>query len=134
MSHRPIRWSTAPTWPELNPGRVAAQFHRESTEGCQIGLLGLADDLGVRLNGGRPGAAEGPTHIRAGLSRYGAAQAPISWPLVFDAGDIRAGESLEDTHRHISDAVFDLREKGLFPVGIGGGHDLTFAFVRGVQE
>ena len=37
------------------------------------GLLGLADDEGVRLNGGRIGAAHGPDAFRAALAGYGAA-------------------------------------------------------------
>ena len=36
-----------------------------------LGLIGLPDDLGVRLNGGRPGAAAGPAALRVALERLG---------------------------------------------------------------
>src|SRR5687767_8945741 len=62
--------TTPPSWPaDLPPTRFAAQIRTDSAEGCAIALLGLPDDLGVRLNGGRPGAAEGPTAFLAALAR-----------------------------------------------------------------
>ena len=63
-----------PVWPEAIPAsRFASLIRRASPEGCRIGLIGLADDLGVRLNNGRPGAREGPRAFRAALARYGVA-------------------------------------------------------------
>lgn len=98
-----------------------------------MGLIGLADDTGVRMNGGRPGAAEGPRAFREALSRYGAATPEgWQWPGVFDAGDVVPGPNLTETHTRVTDAVAALLDAGLFPVGIGGGHDLTFAFARAV--
>jgi len=105
-----------------------------------VAILGLADDLGVRLNNGRPGAAEGPAAFRAALAKYGVAE-PYGWdwPGIVDAGDVVAAEgedevALRETHRRVSEAVRAVLEQGLFPIGIGGGHDLTFPFVRGVVE
>ncbi len=97
-----------------------------------MALIGLPDDTGVRLNHGRPGAAEGPTALRGALARYGVGEpSGWAWPGVFDAGDVRpAGDDLEETHRRVSEAVGALVGMGLFPIGIGGGHDLTFPFVR----
>lgn len=121
-------------WPDDIPeSRFASTIRREAPDGCRIALLGLPDELGVRLNGGRPGAGEGPTALRAALSRYGAAQASgIRWPGVFDAGDIQPGADLDETHDRVSVAVESLLAADLFPIGIGGGHDLTYAFVRPV--
>lgn len=93
----------------------------------------MPDDLGVALNNGNTGAKHGPTAFRETLLRYGTAEPyGFEWPVVFDAGDVSPGESLQETHRRVSDAAEQLTQAGLFPVGIGGGHDLTFAFVRGV--
>lgn len=60
-------------------------------------------------------------------------------PRVFDAGDVVPAlgddaRALDETHRRVSDVSAALVRAGLFPIGIGGGHDLTFAFVRGVWE
>lgn len=101
-----------------------------------VALLGMPDDTGVGLNGGRLGAAKGPTAIRAALSGYGAAEAwETQWPATCDAGDIiPAGDDLHETHRRVTQAVRTIMDAGLVPIGLGGGHDLTFPFVRGVAE
>lgn len=128
-------------WPDaIASSRFASRIRRDSPAGCRIAILGLADDLGVRLNSGRPGAKEGPTAFRGALARYGVAE-PYGWdwPAVFDAGDIVPAEgadeaALHETHRRVTEATRAILDLGLFPVGIGGGHDLTFPFVRAVAE
>lgn len=120
--------------------RLASHIHQALVTGCRVAIIGLPDDLGVRLNGGRPGAAEGPRAFRAALSRYGVAQPQgFSWPGIFDAGDVEPaaghGESaLLETHARIEEATKAVLELGLFPVAIGGGHDLTLPFVRAVKR
>ncbi len=100
----------------------------------------MPDDTGVRLNGGRPGAAHGPHAFRAALAKYGVAQPEgWEWPVVLDAGDVEpaAGHteaSLHETHRRVTEATRSLLDNGLLPIAIGGGHDLTFPFVRAVVE
>ncbi len=54
---------------------------------------------------------------------------------MFDAGDVQpAGEDLDETHRRVTEAAGALIDAGLLPVGIGGGHDLTFGFARAAAE
>lgn len=128
-------------WPEnISGARFAAHIHSGLAVGCRVALLGLPDDLGVRLNHGRPGAAHGPRAFREALTRYGAAL-PASWEYarVFDAGDVIPAHghdeaAITETHRRVTLAVRAICELGLIPVGVGGGHDLTFPFVRGVIE
>lgn len=135
-----IPHTTPARWPqELPPSRLAAHWHAVPA-GCRVAVLGLPDDLGVRLNGGRPGAAQGPAAIRAALARYGVA-VPKGWtyPRIFDAGDVSPAHgadeaALAETHRRVSDAAEALVRLGLFPIALGGGHDLTYAFVRGVMR
>jgi len=136
-----IPFTDPPRWPHPpNTARFASTVRTIDHAGCRIGLLGLADDLGVRLNGGRPGAASGPEAFRAALAKYGSA-APdrVDWPIVFDAGDIRPSEgtseaSLLETHSRITGATVALLDAGLFPIAIGGGHDLTLPFAKAVFE
>ncbi|MGQ0627247.1 MAG: formimidoylglutamase [Phycisphaerales bacterium] len=97
-------------------------------------LIGMPDDLGVRLNGGRAGAAEGPRAFREALLRYGVGSpmhlhGPI--PALYDAGDVVPTGSLEETHSRVTRVVERVLALGCLPIGIGGGHDLTFAFARG---
>ncbi|MDB6114028.1 MAG: Formiminoglutamase [Lacunisphaera sp.] len=126
--------TSAPPWPgNADAGRFASTVRTDSSDGCAIALLGLPDDTGVRMNHGRTGAAGGPKAFRAALAKYGAADsAGAPWPRVFDAGDVMPTGSLEKTHERVTEATTALLERGLFPIAIGGGHDLTFPFVRAV--
>ncbi len=149
-----IPHTAPPVWPDKRPapGRFAASIVRNSPElledpgamaearKCRVALLGLADDTGVVLNHGRAGARAGPHAFRAALARYGTAapmDEPIdapAYPRVFDAGDVVIGADIHETHSRVTDAVLALLELGMFPVGVGGGHDLTFPFVRAVAR
>lgn len=107
---------------------------------CRVGLIGIPDDTGVELNHGRAGAKHGPAAFRAALAKYGVASPAdesanaAAYPRVFDCGDIIIGRDIHETHDRVSEAVLAILEMGLFPIAIGGGHDLTFAFVRGVAR
>jgi formiminoglutamase len=124
-------------WPQtIGQNRFASRLCEGEPQDCSIALIGLPDDLGVRMNNGRPGAAAGPDAFRAALARYGAAN-PLSftWPGVFDAGDVMpVADDLHATHQRVTETVRTVVDAGFLPVGIGGGHDLTFPFVRAVAE
>jgi len=107
------------------------------TAGCTVALIGLADDTGVKLNNGRPGAAGGPDAFRAALAKYGLAEVldlatakQVTLPKVADIGNIIPGASLAETHDRVTVITQTCIAAGLLPVGIGGGHDLTFPLVR----
>lgn len=130
---------------DLPQGRFAGSIQIGSDPvGCRIALLGLPDDLGVRLNHGRPGAANGPTAFRAALAKYGTRwDASNSRSLaevgIWDAGDVRPAEgsdeaALHETHRRITDALLSIHRAKLLPVCIGGGHDLTFPALRALAH
>jgi len=126
---------SAPIWPDVAPTRFAASIATASSTGCDIALLGLPDDTGVKRNRGRPGAREGPHAFRAALAKLGARGPALpegtALPRVFDAGDvIPAGDDIDLTHDRVTKATTALLQAGLLPVAIGGGHDLTFPFVR----
>jgi arginase family enzyme len=122
-------------WPTIADSRMAAAVRTDSPDGCSVALLGVPDETGVRLNGGREGAAQGPSAFRSALSRYGAREpAGRAWPVVFDAGDVVPGASLRETHQRVTAAAGSLLDAGLLPVMIGGGHDLTFPFVRALAN
>jgi formiminoglutamase len=160
-------FTTPPVYPPSPPGRLAAVIQRASAElldrpmaapdisKCRVAILGLADDTGVAMNHGRPGARDGPAAFRAALARYGATsrmtEAKLSpsatrgdagivgfgrepYPHVFDAGDIVPGKTLQETHDRVTATVVKLLEHGLTVIGIGGGHDLTYPLVRGLHE
>lgn len=151
-----LRELTVPgVWSERRPGRFASgivDVHRcaEALSGLGdpvlrrgaqefrgIALIGYADDEGVRLNGGRPGAAGGPDAFRQALSGYGAAHSvalkDLAVPLI-DLGNVAPGLDLHATHDRVSAVVTAALDLGLLPVGIGGGHDLTWPEVRAVID
>jgi len=129
----------------VRPGRFAATIVRASEatsisdqhlKGCAIALLGLADDTGIALNHGRTGAHDGPRAFRAALAKYGVETPshPNPYPRVFDAGDIVPRHDIHETHARVTEAVEALLDRNLFPIAIGGGHDLTFPFVRAIAN
>jgi formimidoylglutamase len=130
-------------WPSIRPGRFAETIATTDPAECRIALLGLPDDLGIRLNRGRPGAAKGPRAFREALSAYGtvfdAREKKCFKARVFDAGDIipATGDdesSLLETHRRVEQAVAALHAASLMPVCIGGGHDLTLPAVSALSH
>lgn len=137
---RPVGWGSSGPAASPTVGRFGGTVRTAFTPDCRVAILGLPDDLGVRLNGGRAGAAMGPTAFREVLAKYGVAQPKAwSWPVVVDVGDVQPApgdspQTLAQTHARVTEAAKALVQMNLFPVAIGGGHDLTYAFVRGVIE
>lgn len=105
-----------------------------------IGLLGVPSDLGVKHAGGRPGAALGPDAIRDVLSRYGTnynaeRDIDLSALNISDFGNLICDKnSLENTHKKLSEAVAQIVSLGAIPLIFGGSHDLSFAALRGLAE
>lgn len=116
-------------------GRFASRLTDTITDDTVVCLIGVPDETGVGLNHGRPGASQGPTAFREALARYGAAEpAGWSWSGVCDAGNVRLGGSLPETHERVTEAVRAAVDAGTLPVVIGGGHDLTFPCVRALAS
>ncbi len=125
---------SSPSWPsDLSDAQFASTLMTKNPDRCSVAIIGLPDDTGIKLNHGRPGAKEGPSAFRKQLALYGSSQPiGIHWPSVFDAGDVQPASDIHETHDRVTQAVSALLDLGLFPIGIGGGHDLTFPFVRAV--
>lgn len=123
----------------------------DEAAGGGVALLGVPEDLGVALNHGRLGAAEGPTGFRRAMMRYGVAFDALGRSemgvRVWDAGDVTPAApeefgdgpesriaALHETHRRVTERARELHRRGLIVVGIGGGHDLTFPMVRALSQ
>lgn len=99
---------------------------RTSPEDAGVAILGYPDDEGVKLNGGRTGAAEGPDAIRHWLYRLTPhPQQPMA-PL-FDFGNLKFASDLSHRHKDVAACVEDLLRKGHRVLGLGGGNDYAFA-------
>lgn len=103
-----------------------------SNQAIDIGLLGYACDEGVRRNLGRVGAAEGPKLLRDRLAKL-----PIHFEekTVADFGDLCCVKNdMESCQLALKNSVRHLISKNVFPIIIGGGHDMAFGHFMGLRE
>ena len=98
-----------------------------------VAILGFCSDEGVRRNLGRTGAAKGPMSIRKELCNL-----PCSFTSelrLFDAGNILCDDgNLEVSQCALADAVDRLLGLGLFPIVLGGGHEVAYGNYLGLLK
>lgn len=124
------------------PANIAPQYwyqhiecgdliHSEANEKPSFALIGYACDEGVRRNFGRVGAVEGPQAIRKKLAKL-----PLHFDkTVVDFGNVNCLDGdLESCQKAFSLAITNLIDKGVFPIGLGGGHDIAHAHYMGLKK
>lgn len=118
------------------PGSEHARWHSAikpfgTDDTAGVALLGFASDEGVRRNGGRVGASEGPAAIRSALASLAIHhEAPL-----YDAGTVTVcGADLESGHDELSSRVRELVESGHLVIVLGGGHETAFGTHRGLLQ
>ena len=93
-------------------------------------FIGFCCDEGVRLNSGRTGAAKGPKSIRKELSNL-----PCDFSKevkLFDVGDISCECcTLKESQDLLSQAIEKVLGLNLFPIVLGGGHEVAFGNYMG---
>ncbi len=98
-----------------------------------VAILGFSSDEGVRRNLGRTGAAKGPNSIRKELCGL-----PCCFTQdfrLFDAGNIHCDDgNLEASQEALSLAVALLKNLGLFPIVLGGGHEVAYGDYKGLMR
>lgn len=116
----------------------ASRLHQKIRQGkllprnnCKnIALLGFCSDEGVRRNGGRPGAKEGPNAIRQALCNKVLHE---SVGLV-DMGDVICESDLESAQHDVAKKVSQAQALGFKTMLLGGGHEIAFAHFKGLHE
>lgn len=107
--------------------QVVQPFDAASIGG--VTLIGFAVDEGVSRNGGRRGAAEGPTAIRAALANLPV----IGEPALHDAGDIAClDDDLEQAQAALGQRVAQALKQGNRPIVLGGGHEVAWGTFQGI--
>ena len=111
-------------------GDLVLRGEKKFTNDVKIGIVGVPTGEGVKRNGGRIGAKEGPDAIRAEFYKrtpfvVGKENSLSSLPI-FDFGNIKIGKTLEKTHETITEVVHTLVAAGIIPIVLGGGHDIAF--------
>jgi formiminoglutamase len=102
------------------------------TKNTDIALLGYVCDEGVRRNSGRIGANQGPTALRERLAKL-----PIHFDAkkVADYGNIICvDEDMEACQTHFANTIESFILNGVFPIAIGGGHDMSYGHFKGIYK
>jgi len=99
-------------------------------------LVGFPSDEGVRRNGGRPGAAEGPSAIRRALYRMTPDAGDFDRHAALlrrtvDAGDLATGGDLEADQEALGQALAPWLRQGTFVLVLGGGHETAYGHFLG---
>lgn len=99
--------------------------------------MGFPYDEGVKRNGGRVGAKEGPKYVRSFLPKMGTIFNPeykvdLTNIRISDAGDIDPNLTLEEAHEKLAERVESLIKSGKIPFVIGGGNDQSYPNALGM--
>ncbi|WP_284864488.1 formimidoylglutamase [Corynebacterium rhinophilum] len=126
-------FTPAPEWSGRSdgPGAEHARWHSviNQAESAPVTLLGFASDEGVLRNGGRQGAAAGPSALRTALGSL----AVHHGHALADAGTITTqADDLDGAHEALSDKVEELVRSATLPIILGGGHETAFGSHRGL--
>jgi len=97
-----------------------------------IALIGYQCDEGVRRNYGRVGAVNGPLSVREKLAKL-----PLHFDnkRLVDLGNVACvNKDMEACQQAFSEIISRLITQNIFPIGIGGGHDIAYGHFMGIRE
>jgi formiminoglutamase len=98
-------------------------------------LVGFPSDEGVRRNGGRDGAAQGPRALRDALYRFARdARSDRMEDLLGrtrDLGDLEISGDVESDQRNLGEILVPHLARGVFVVVLGGGHETSYGHFLG---
>ncbi|WP_149913615.1 formimidoylglutamase [Sphingobacterium cavernae] len=100
----------------------------EEEDRPNLAIIGVEED---RASINNKGTAKAPNAVRKHL--YELYQGDYKTKIV-DFGNIKAGESINDSYAALKVVVEELVKKDIVPIIIGGGQDLTYAQYRGYQD
>lgn len=125
-------------WHEVVATEEPGAQGQGSAVGEHLGLVGFRTDEGVRRNGGRVGAAEGPAALRRALAPL-ALHGPLASREVRirDYGDVvTEGEDLEGGQSAAARAITEALDApgSKLTVVLGGGHETAWASYQGLMD
>lgn len=96
-------------------------------------IIGFCSDVGVQINKGRFGSAGAPQSIRKELANL-----PCWFDRsvgIFDAGDILSDDcTLGESQELLASAVQKIFSLNLFPIVLGGGHEVALGHYKGIFD
>ncbi|WP_409296952.1 formimidoylglutamase [Peribacillus sp. SCS-26] len=96
-----------------------------------IGIIGFKSDEGVRRNKGRTGSCLAPDELRKSLA---ALPLPSGARLIDFGSIVCEGGALEEAQAELGRAVSRLFAEGIFPIILGGGHEVAFGHYLGYED
>ncbi len=128
--------------PQQNPNDLRVKniiMPASMDQPVEIGIIGVPFDKAVSLGGGREGSRLAPDAVRKALKKYGNTfniekKIDISDLNIVDFGDVVVTEDITQMHERITAAVGQLLAKGILPIVIGGGHDISIGTIRALSE
>jgi len=109
---------------DIRLGDIVTSDYSEYENSNEI-IIGCPQDEGVLRNKGRIGASFGPTEIRRVLYKYPVTDSHDHLKL-FDLGDIKIDNSLEEIHNILFDVVCQAVKDGKKIIILGGGNDISY--------
>jgi arginase family enzyme len=93
-------------------------------QGVKLAIIGVEEDRNTEDN---YGSGKDLHHIRRHLYQL----FPGSWNTVIaDLGNIQKGNKTSDTYFAVTEILSELLKKGIIPIILGGGQDMTFSNYR----
>lgn len=114
---------------DLRLWQVIKEFSKESANKPGICFVGYDTDDGVVRNLGRKGAEGGSNAIRKAMQSFPA----VENLALYDYKNLKS-KVLEEAQDEYSSKIAKVIEKGIFPIGLGGGHDIAYGSYRGVRK
>lgn len=121
------------SFPKGSLGAIVEYFSKESglpsLDGKHLAIIGVEEDRGADSN---DGCAHAPDVIREHF--YSLYPAFSKDPAIIDLGNIKKGQTIQDTYFAVSEVVRVLMQHKLVPIVLGGSHDLTYALYRAYEK
>jgi arginase family enzyme len=113
---------------QANKNRIAnlvsaftEEAHFPQLEGADLAIIGVPEDRGALENSG---CANVPDRIRDYFYHLYTHWKELN---LIDLGNIRQGNTIEDTYFAVKEVVAELISQGIIPIILGGSQDLTYA-------
>ncbi|WP_443863580.1 formimidoylglutamase [Fusobacterium ulcerans] len=102
---------------------------KEAQEAGGVCFVGYDTDDGVVRNLGRKGAESGSNAIRKAIQSF----PQLKGLKVYDYRNLEK-KSVEEAQKEYSKKIADVLKKGIFPIGLGGGHDIAYGSYLGIRK
>ncbi|MCE3281097.1 MAG: arginase [Bacteroidetes bacterium] len=120
------------TYSETSYGKVIKAYAKGNDfpelENIQLAIVGVEEDRKAINN---EGCGLGSDYVRENLYRL--FQGNYNTKIA-DLGNIRKGNSIEDSYFALTDVLSQLLKKNIIPIVIGGGQDLTYCHYLSYQK